>query len=537
MLRFKKYFFYSFQIALLLIVFVSCKTTGQVKTSYDLVKDFGAVGDGVYNNYAAFQKAARTLSGSKNKTLNIPKGRYYIQDYKIVQGPFKNNISDIVFHNANGLSIEGNNSFVFVNGNFKRTPDYEQYGVPYKYASKNTVTPFVLSGCKNVTIKNINLNGGVLNMEKDIIVVEGWCYGIMINDDNEKDISENIRLENIRAELFATDGIYIRANGKKFILNKVVCSKNGRQGLSIVKGHDILITNSRFDSTGINGSYGRHAPSAGIDLENEGGANDLTNVIIKNSIFKHNAGFQLVSTASTNGVFIDSCYFEDLMKGYGDGLNGIGIYSNHSTISNSVIYGMFQIDIAGQSYKDHAPFVIKNNIIYSGRNALLSADYAMRTNITGNILVMLPEALKNQYFPYIQNSNANFSSNVIVYNEKDGNFQSNKITGLVQYVSNAENNYWLLGQTHFKKIIPVTAIKNGYYTIAYDGAQKKGKDIFPTTAKKIIGKTIQNDFLNDTALNNIFDKTIFTEYSSYGFNKKLFEDANEIRNILKIQSY
>ena len=514
------------------LFFVSCKTTAQTKSSYNLVTDFGAVGDNRTNNYTAFKKAAQTLSGTKNKKLVIPKGTYYIADYKIVQGAGKNDITDILFTNADGLSIEGSNSTIRVNGKFKRKADYQQKGVPYWYASNNTVTPFAFTNCKNITIRNVSLNGGVLEMERNPVVVEGWCYGIMINDESPAQVSGNFIIENVRASLFATDGIYIRGNGKNFRINNVTCSRNGRQGLSVVKGRDVLVTNALFDSTGLTGKYGSHAPAAGIDIENEGVFLDIDHVTIRNCVLKHNKGFQLVSTAASNRVTIDSCYVEDLQKGYADGFNGLGIYSANSGISNSIIYGMFQLETAGQPYSGTAPIYVKDNIIFSGRNGLLSADYNTPLDITGNVLVMLPGPVKDQYFPYIQNNNANFSSNIVITNEDKFASHPNRVTGLLQYVSKTENNWWLLGQTAAGKIRHSSSLQSGYYAIAYDGAKKRGKDYFPDNSKKYVSKTSQNDFLADDVISSIFQRSIFTQFSQRTFNKQFLADAAEIRKLL-----
>ncbi|RYD83208.1 MAG: hypothetical protein EOP53_01485 [Sphingobacteriales bacterium] len=525
---------YSTSLILFLITcffLASCKTTAQTKTTYNLVTDFGAVGDDKTNNYQAFKKAAEVLSGQRNKTLIIPKGQYYIADYKIMGGSKKNSITDINFIRINGLTILGNNSTVRVNGKFTRTPDYKQVGVPYDYSYSNTVSPFTFAGCKNVTLKDITLNGGADQMEKTGAMAEGISYGIMVLDHAEQ-VAENFYIMNVSTRLFATDGIYLASKGSNFRLENIFCNRNGRQGLSIVKGKNITVINSRFDSTGFTGKYGHHAPAAGIDIENEGNSEELDAVKILHCSFRHNMGFQLISTAHSGRVNIDSCYFEDMKKGYANGFNGVGIYSRNSEISNSIIYGMMQLETAGETYRGNIPLSIKNNIIYSGVGGLLSTGYQTPMNITGNILVMLPKPAAGEYFPFIRNSNADFSSNVIVMHEDKLTPQSNRITSLIQNIKKTDNNLWLLSGPDNKSLKRSSRSEKEYYIISYDGTKDRGRQYFPDNIKANVTKTPEKLFLNDIFIERLFQNKIFTSYDQYKFDKSLLKEAAVIRDLL-----
>lgn len=511
---------------------VSCKTTAQIKTSYNLVTDFGAVGDNKTNNYKAFQKAAATLSGKKNKTLIIPKGNYYIADYKVIGGPQKNDITDIDFRDINGLTIEGNNSTIRINGKFKRTVDYRMPSVAAGYAYKNSVCPLLFLNCKNVSITNLVLEGGANEMEKEENVAEGICYGIMVVDEIPSQQSGNFSFSNINVRYFATDGIYISSNGANFKMNSIFSSKNGRQGMSLVKGRNFTITNSAFDSTGFTGKYGSHSPAAGIDIENEGTAQQLNDVKIVNCFFRHNIGFQLVSNSNSGNVYIDSCYFEDGKKGYATGFNSVGLYSRNSVLSNSIIYGMLQLETAHETYKGTVPLSIKNNIIYSGMGGLLSSDYQTPMDITGNIIIMLPNPVENQFFPFVRNINANFSDNVIVTHEDKFKVQKSRITALVQGVKQTRNNLWLLSSGSDKKLDRSLKPEPGYYHIGYDGTKTIGKQYYPGNAKTVVAQSPEKYFLDETLIDQLFRRSIFTSYNHYKYDRSLLAEAAAIRDLL-----
>lgn len=85
------------------------------------------------------------------------------------------------------------------------------------------------------------------------------------------------------------DGIYIgRTSRQKFCkdveIRGVHCDGNNRQGLSVISADNLLVEDSRFDST--SGT----APQAGIDLEPDSSGDRLVNCVIRNCTAENNAG-------------------------------------------------------------------------------------------------------------------------------------------------------------------------------------------------------------------------------------------------------
>ena len=497
----------------------------QKSGSYDLVKDFNARPDNKTDNYAAFVKAADVISKAGGGVLNIPKGQYFIAAYKGMTTDKQVQIADVVFRNCKNLTIIGNNSVVRLNGNFSRNRDYQAPGLPYNYAFNNTVCPFKLVNCKNVLIRDITLYGEADKMKKQAGVVEGENYGIVISDEEPTDISSKIVLQNITAHHFAADGFLIRSSGEDILINNCKACNNARQGLSIVKGHNIRVLNSIFDSTGKTGAYGWHGPGAGIDIENEFGPGKLTDVLIKNCMMRGNTGYQIVTTLPSERVIIDSCFISDSTWGYSDALNGVGMYSLNSTLSNCILFAGIQVDINDQVYK--GPFVqqINNNIIYSGRRAIVSADYQRPVNITGNILVMLPKPKMDDYFPYIQNPNCSFNRNIVVVHADRLKEYPNQVTSLVQYGKEAINDFWLTNGYS----IPVDKQRAVSYMTAMNGT-KLIKDHFfspsDVVARFSFNRTI---FLTDVQVKEILSRELITAYKQSSLNRKYLLQANELR--------
>lgn len=502
-------------------------SAAQKKAVYNLVTDFGAKADNKTDNYTAFKKAAATLSANGGGTLLIPKGTYYIASYKILGGSQKNTVTDILFTNCNSLTVLGNNSTIRLNGNFTRTLDYGANGF-FHYAYNNTVCPFKMSNCKNVVIKDLTLNGEVDKMRKQDGVVEGENYGININDADAAAASSNILLQNITTHHFATDGIVINTNGENIIVNKCNSYKNARQGLSIVKGSNIKCLFSSFDSTGITGRYGNHAPSAGIDVENEGGAGALKNVLIQNCNLRGNDGFQLVTTVYSENVTIDSCFIADRTGGYSDGLKGVGLYSTNSTMSNCILFGTIQADIADQVYQGKTEQQFKNNLIYSGRNGILSASFNRPINVSGNIFIMLPKPNMETYFPYIQNANCRYNNNLTVVRAERIKTQTAPVTALVQSAIEAANDFWLINGYD----IPKEKQRINYFYPALTGTKYLKNHFFPKNDKVEALIFDQKRYLTDAQIDQLLKEPIFTAFKQSSYNKKYMLQADQVRKYM-----
>ncbi len=491
---------------------------------YDLVKDFKAVPDNKTDNYLAFVKAAETISSAGGGQLNIPKGNYYIAAYKTAEVNKLYTADDIIFKNCNNLTIIGNNAVIRVNGSFTRKDDYQLPGVPYTYSHNNTVCVFKLMNCKNVLLKDITLYGEVDKMRKGN-VVEGESYGVNISDDEPAQVSSKIVLEHVTTHHFAADGLLIKSNGEDILVNNCNSYKNARQGLSIVKGRNIKVLNSSFDSTGVTGAYGWHAPGAGIDVENEFGAGKLTDVLIRNCNMRGNNGFQIVTTLPSEKILIDSCFISDPLAGYVDGLHGVGMYSLNSTISNSIIFATIQIDIADQGYTGPVIQQINKNLIYSGMRALVSSDFSRPVNITDNIIIMLPKPKMDDYFPYIQNPNCVFNRNIIVVHADRIKKEPNTVVSLVQSAKEASEDFWLVNGYD----MPLEKRRANYFMPAVNGT-KIIKDHFFAQSDLVsrygFNKT---NFLTDEQVNTILNRELFTAYKQTSFNRKYLLQANEVR--------
>jgi len=101
-----------------------------------------------------------------------------------------------------------------------------------------------------------------------------WLHGLNIDSG-----TLNVKVENLNSWLFCGDGFY--NSGSNVTFNNVNAKFNGRQGMSITNGRNIIVKNSSFTHTGYYRICTSNGPGAGIDIEpNEG--DTVNNIKIDN---------------------------------------------------------------------------------------------------------------------------------------------------------------------------------------------------------------------------------------------------------------
>ena len=132
--------------------------------------------------------------------------------------------------------------------------------------------------------ENVKVHGAgslIGDIESHFGTTGEWGMGIAILD------SDNIEIRDLTIMNCWGDCIYIGQVGynkesysQGVVIEDVVCKAGRRQGMSIISGKDIYVTNSKFIDTG---SIKFTAPGAGIDIE----PNILGNTIVDNIVIDH----------------------------------------------------------------------------------------------------------------------------------------------------------------------------------------------------------------------------------------------------------
>lgn len=232
------------------------------------VKDYGASGIDIDGNDDTdpIQQAINFVTDAGGGEVYVPEGIYRINPLENSEG--------------RGLILKDNVHFLLADNAILKTIPNNQ---------DNHTLLWI------VNQRNITVEGGTLLGERyeHTSNTGEWGHGILIRDN-----AKNITIKNIKLSQFWGDGIEIlssygaspidghveKVRPENIFIDNISCIDNRRQGISIVSGLNIEITNSNFTHT--NGVE----PHAGIDIEPTEVGDFCKNILIKNCIFEDNEG-------------------------------------------------------------------------------------------------------------------------------------------------------------------------------------------------------------------------------------------------------
>lgn len=255
--------------------------------TFDLKKDFSAIGNGQTNDTVAFQNAANAIIAAGGGTLIIPPGTYIvgIQDQGGGLTPYYR-MQDIFFiptaTPVQYLRIEGAGATMRLASGLHYGSFHPTTGAVYNPPAGAFWDPAYsaevgkmigVEASNNITIDGLELDGNSANL------VLGGRWG----DTGRQMKGTGIRLlrckdvviNNVYSHHHALDGVTIGWGGltadsttvTQHTLNNVVSEYNGRQGLSWTGGRGLTAVNCSFNHTG-RGAL-NSAPAAGVDIEPE----------------------------------------------------------------------------------------------------------------------------------------------------------------------------------------------------------------------------------------------------------------------------
>lgn len=355
------------------------------------VKDFGAKGDGLSDDYDALLGAAEHMSRpeSNGKTLIFPYGTYRIDRYAIyAYGSEKGNgVEHIRYHDCRDIKIvgcpnaDGLKPKIDVKGDFLRKRDWSAELDPANpgkftvwYSRSNGVIPFYFEKCAGFTLKGLELDGNVDEMSREQGVIEVFggsgivshnaCAGYSGND------CPGYTIEEMEIHHFSTDGLTLGGGtpecaakrdctlDRNIVINRVKSSRNSRCALGIMEVRGGKVTDSTFEETGYTGNnYGNTPPSCGVDIEPDH--------FPKESIKKYDLPYENYGFDQKAGdLLFDRCTFQ----------NNLGSqFVTHSpalvekiTIQNSVIRSSPHVHQEGVIAVKAAEVLIKDSFVDTG---------------------------------------------------------------------------------------------------------------------------------------------------------------------------
>ncbi len=298
----------------------------------DVRADFGARGDGRFDDTPAFARLAREVNRRGGGVrIVIPAGRYIVGGQT---GNGRENGQTYRFASREGLSFANCSKPIVVEGTgaVLSLPDGLRFG-SFDAAGKriDPVMPFYNAGalastgallrayaCADVRVSGLELDGRnttyVLGGGWGDRDRQGYSYGFVF------DSCARVELSDASAHNFGLDGIYIKApklratdGARPHVLRDCRFEWNGRQGLSWSGGIGLRASNCSFAHTGyaVNTRGGEtiyNSPGAGVDIEAEDSV--CRDGIFENCDFFHTRGPALYCQEGDNAdVSFRGCRF------------------------------------------------------------------------------------------------------------------------------------------------------------------------------------------------------------------------------------
>lgn len=411
---------------------------------------YGARGDGVTDDYDAFQRMAAEISNYsyiKRKIVYFPKGTYAINRFAIAGGPGANGIQNIKLAKASNFSLIGcTGSVVSFKGDFTITNDKSSGRSWYSYRHQ---LGFEIRHSNNFRISGLELYGNVDKMSRPPApdgkpLSETSSHGIQTN------ASSNYELSHLKIHHFACDGLYIGGEfttDRNGVIHNVDSYNNARQGMSIMQARSLRITKSSFRNTGItDGAYPTHAPAAGVDIEPDAPAERVTartgDIVFDACRFVNNKGSQFVggdNGRNTENVTIRN---SEIVGRAGNKHPYVIILSAPgSVIENNVIDtidgGVYPAFSEGMGDMKTVNTIVRGNTIKSSGVGLQALDAGARVQIENNTLISTHRPDYRDDFPNIRAGVASFSGNKITYPQQ--NFGTKSVVGFIK-ASTFRNN-------------------------------------------------------------------------------------------------
>lgn len=219
-------------------------------------ESFGAAGDGRTDDWEAFRRLTEAINRRGGGVVRLGRGKtYYFGRYNRAGRPSYN----LAFANCSGLTIEGSGAKIDLKGDFDRD-----------VAGTHALTGLFFSKCRNLVVRDLEIDGNVEQMTNSAKAGEPPSYGLCLAS------CTDVSLSNLDLHHHSSDGLMIRDAGatpsrqvcRRVRGDSIRCRHNARQGMSIVALRGGMFTDCDFSWTGRDqGRYSGHSPQAGVDVE------------------------------------------------------------------------------------------------------------------------------------------------------------------------------------------------------------------------------------------------------------------------------
>ena len=298
---------------------------GQPPADVMTPEQFGAKGDGVTNDTAAFAALAAEVTRRGGGEVALRRTTYIVGQQRDTHGGTGYYLAPApVFAVADlprSLRISGNGATLrcapgLRYGSFDPSTGRKLTPRGANYDRRTITSPYgfmiLIEQCQGaIEITDLELDGNspalVIGGPYGDVGIQIPASGIFLRDNRGDEILRRIRSHRHAQDGMMIDGLSRPPPGVRHIAEDVRCERNGRQGCSIIGGRGWQFRNCTFSQSGRGGI--NSPPGAGVDIEAEGGKANRDHSFT-DCAFVDNAGCGLVAdTGDSADLSFTRCRF------------------------------------------------------------------------------------------------------------------------------------------------------------------------------------------------------------------------------------
>jgi len=253
------------------------------------------------------------------------------------------------------INIDFNKSKINLNPNMYYGMDYE-IADGNIYSISNPEEFISIKNSRDITVSNVELNGGVMTSKRAIKAIYKDRNGKEVTDTygSIEPMRQGIRLskvanviiDNCKLNYTTSDGIHITSSSKDILIKNSELKYNARLGLTISSGTYITVENTTIAYNGWTGSFKNYAAAGGVGMEFEENNSTFGDILYNNVRFINNYGNHMyiadhpyafdTMIGEPSNIIVENCLFygNNIKEGV---LLGNQVYSiNKWIIRNSI---------------------------------------------------------------------------------------------------------------------------------------------------------------------------------------------------------
>lgn len=356
---------------------------------------FGCAGDGVTDDYAAWQAMAAWANARTVVELRFGRGKTYFLNQKIISG---NGIVDATFTGLKSLVIDGNGSTIKLPGGWDRN-----------VSTTRNITPFLIQDSQNITIAHLTIDGGIATITNSSAALVPPSYGIRTAS------CLGVYFNNVHTNSCLADGMTFRDSattvGGARLANRNVtlvnCTSkfNARCGVSLIQARSVSVIGGDYGFSGFIDEVGTATPftnaggpACSFDVEpdntpTQGNVSDVKtgDISLINVKMRGNAGPVFNAWKFAGGeyynenVHLTDCLIE-ANDGVGGGTDMFTLCCPGATMRGCIVDSRDRICYAGWNINAAAaPDMEISGNLFKGRSASSAGFFNSRAMLGGRI--------------------------------------------------------------------------------------------------------------------------------------------------------